>query len=273
MPNNPFEDIRKEDQDGNEFWTARDLAATLGYRNYNQFVKILKNAIDGCLNNGRSADEHFQRQFRGQKYENYRLSRYACYLIVYCADHRKPAVARGQDYFAIQARLGETVGMDEVSPDDRRLENRRELRQRNTKLNKVAGWAGQLKPGEYAEFYDNGYKGLYGGMTAADIARHKELDAGENISDWMDEHELAANIFRASIATQKLEKENPGNSEGANQIHYQAGATVRGVLATEGLPLPEDRPKPKFSISQLFQRKKQKLLRGGQMEMFSEDES
>ena len=181
-------------------------------------------------------------------------------------------VAIGQDYFAIQSRLGETVGAAEVTPDDRRLKNRRELRQHNTKLNTVAGWAGQLKPGEYAPFHDAGYKGLYGGMTAADIARHKELEPGENISDWMDEHELAANSFRASLAIQKLEKEKPGNSEGANQIHYQTGANVRCFLANEGLTMPEDHPKPKFSISQLLGRKKQKLLRGSQLEMFEEED-
>ena len=108
--------------------------------------------------------------------ENYRLSRYACYLVVQNADPSKEIVALGQTYFAIQTRKQELAEeFERLDEDERRLQLRAEMAHHNTQLADAAKGAGVQEGMDYAIFQNHGYKGLYGGMTAADIHAHKNL--------------------------------------------------------------------------------------------------
>ncbi|HJT56913.1 MAG TPA: DNA damage-inducible protein D [Ktedonobacteraceae bacterium] len=269
VPNvSPFEAIRKEDEDGNEYWSARDLSKILGYTEWRNFTTAIEKAKKACQNSGQGISDHFVDTNKmieagkkaRRKIDDYRLSRYACYLIVQNADPSKPIVALGQSYFAVQTRRQELA--DELAgiPEDQlRLLRRPQMTIYNSQLAEAAQNAGVIKSIDFAIFQDHGYMGLYGGLKAKDIHTHKGLRKSQEILDYMGSDELAANIFRASQTKQKLEREQVKGKENANRVHHQVGKKVRQTIQELGGTLPEDLPTPTESIQQL-QRKEQKRL-------------
>jgi DNA-damage-inducible protein D len=171
--------------------------------------------------------------------EDWRLSRYACYLIVQNADPEKPVVALGQTSFAVQterARLADTTGdpLERLSEARKRLLARERLLAHNKELAEAARGSGVVQQRDFAIFQDHGYKGLYNGETARDIAARKGLKKGERILDWMGYTELAANMFRSSQTEEKLRRETGRRQERCEQgpsRRGQRGAAVhhRGV--------------------------------------------
>ena len=269
VPNvSPFEAIREEDEEGNEHWSARDLSKILGYTEWRNFTTAIEKAKEACQNSGQAVSDHFvgiNKMVKlgsgsRRKLDDYHLSRYACYLIVQNADPSKPIVALGQSYFAIQTRrqelADELVGLPE---DQLRLLRRSQMTIYNSQLAEAAQNAGVIKSIDFAIFQDHGYMGLYGGMKAKDIHAHKGLKKSQEILDFMGSDELAANIFRASQAKQKLEREQVKGKEKANRVHHEVGKKVRQTIQELGGTLPEDLPTPTESIQQL-QRKEQKRL-------------
>ena len=200
---NTFESIKRIDEDGNEYWSARDLQKALEYKEWRNFIKVLNAAKTSCLKSGYIVNDHFVEYNKmleiGSKTNrtivDYKLTRYACYLIVQNADPNKEVIALGQTYFAIQTRRQEITMADyeSLSDDEKRLYQRNLIRQGNYTLQKVAANAGVKN---MAEFHNSGYKGLYNGETADDIFKRKKLRYREDILDNMGEDELVANLFR-----------------------------------------------------------------------------
>lgn len=87
--NQSFEDIKHVDEDGTEFWLARELQLVLDYKEWRKFENVIKKAIDACENSGISAFEHFvgtdktieMPKGATKDIKEYKLTRYACYLI------------------------------------------------------------------------------------------------------------------------------------------------------------------------------------------------
>lgn len=102
--------------------------------------------------------------------------------------------------------------------------------------------AGVITPLEFAIFQDSGYKGLYDGLNAKDIAKLKNIPEDEEILDYMGSEELAANLFRITQTEGKLKKENVKNKSKANQIHYEVGKSVRKAIQEIGGTMPEELP-------------------------------
>lgn len=244
----PFERIRRINEAGNEYWESRDLADVLEYTQYRNFEAVLEKAKLACLNSGHRVEDHFADVSKmvgigsgaERKIKVTLLSRYASYLVIQNADPKKEIVAQGQTYFAIQTRRQELA--DESIEEERRLLLRDEIRRHNVRLAGAARDAGVVRPVDYAIFQNHGYMGLYGGLGQEDIHRRKGLRKSQKILDHMGSTELAANLFRATQAEDKLRRENIRGKENANRTHREVGAKVRRTIRELGGAMPEDLP-------------------------------
>lgn len=249
-----FEQIKTTDENNNEFWEARKLAKILEYSEFRHFLPVIQKAKESCLNTKQKVEDHFEEILEEidhgkgakQKYESFKLSRYACYLIVQNADPSKEVVALGQSYFAIQTRLQEIAQMKEYSQlsneEEKRLFLRNELKTHNIHLASAAKQAGVINPLDYAIFQNHGYMGLYGGLDAKAIHKKRQLKKSQNILDHMGSTELAANLFRATQAEEKLKKDQIKGIKNANKTHYEIGKKVRQTIAEIGGTMPENLP-------------------------------
>ncbi len=257
-----FEGIRQFDAEGNEYWTARQLARVLEYSEYRHFLPVIERAREACRNSGHPEADHFEDVLdmveigsgARRQVADLHLSRYACYLIVQNGDPAKPVIANGQTYFALQTRrqeLRDDEAFARLSEDDKRLAIRNELATHNKHLAAAAKDAGVETPLDYAIFQDHGYKGLYGGRGAKDIHAAKGLKKSQKILDHMGSTELAANLFRATQTEEKLRREKVRGKQKANQTHFEVGQKVRQTIVDLGGTMPEALPTPKASIQQL----------------------
>lgn len=244
----PFERIKRPDPDGKEFWSSRELAIILGYSDYRSFENVILKAKKACFNSGYEVKDHFVQLLemieigKGGKrsVETILLSRYACYLIAQNADPAKEIVAQAQTYFAIQTRRQEIIDQDRE--DLLRLKLREEVKGHNKRLAGTAKEAGVVTPLDYAIFQNCGYMGLYGGLTMQNIHQKKKLKKSEHILDHMGSTELAANLFRATQAEDKIRREKITGKEKANLAHKAVGEKVRQTIYEIGGTMPENLP-------------------------------
>lgn len=255
-----FESLKKLNDHGVEYWSARDLQPCLGYTQWRRFENAIKKAMESCKQSGNDPDHHFagagkQIEFgKGatQMVEDYHLSRFACYLIAQNGDPRKPEIAQAQKYFAIQTRRQEIS--DQMSADLERLETREQMTVEFKALSGAAREAG-VQDKMFGIFHDAGYKGLYGGLGVDAIKARKGIPPKENLMDRMDTTELIANQFRMSQTREKLKRENIRNQRDAIETHEAVGKEVRAAIAKIGGTSPENIP-PAEHIKKVKQRVK-----------------
>lgn len=270
-----FDGIRHQDENGHEYWRARQLAKVLEYSEYRHFLPVIDRAKAACRNSGQNEADHFE-DILGmveigsgaqREVEDVRLSRYACYLIVQNGDPSKPVIANGQTYFALQTRrqeLADEAHFSSLSEAEKRLAIRNELATHNKQLAAAARDAGVETPLDYAIFQDHGYRGLYGGLGAKDIHANKGLKKSQKILDHMGSTELAANLFRATQTEEKLRRDGVQGKHQANQTHHEVGSKVRQTIQDLGGTMPENLPTPEHSIQQLESAKKKRIKKGGE---------
>ena len=252
-----FEKIKHINEYGNEYWKARELMIALEYSKWGNFQKVITKAKLACELSGNVVIDHFadvgkmvEAGVSSKSIDDLHLSRYACYLIVQNADPRKKVVSIGQTYFAVQTRKQELTDEYLLSLDEnkKRLITRGQTIDKNKTLYKTAKDSGV---GNYAVFTNYGYRGLYGGETAKQIAKRKGLTDKQDILDYMGSEELADNLFRIVQTEAKLKKENIISEHEANKAHCDVGKTVRDTIKKLGGTLPENLPTPEKSISQI----------------------
>ena len=266
--NKSFEDIKHMDENGIEYWYARELQLVLDYKEWRKFEGVVRRAMKACENSDINALDHFvgadkmvqigSGAERMQK--DYKLTRYACYLIAQNGDSRKEVIALAQTYFAIQTRKQEISEKEYslLTEDEKRFYQRKLTRKVNYSLNQAAKNAGVKN---FDKFHNSGYKGLYNGETADDIAKRKGLRYKEDILDNMGSEELAANLFRITQTESKLKRDNISTEKEANRTHYNIGKNIREVIAKNGGTMPEDLPTPKKSLKQLEKENKKSLVK------------
>ena len=219
-----FEDIKHIDEFGNEYWLARELQNILEYTQWRRFENVINKAKFACENSNIKVDDHFANVGKmvdigsntKRITKDYRLTRYACYLIAQNGDSRKEVIALAQTYFAIQTRKQELSEKEynELTEDEKRIYRRNQVRKGNYNLNKTAVKA-HVK--DLARFHNAGYKGLYNGETA---------DA-------------------------KLKRDKVDNEYTANSVHYEVGRKVRESIKRLGGTMPENLPTPNRSLKKL----------------------
>ena len=257
-----FENIKHIDEYGNEFWYARELMPLLEYKKWERFSNVIDNAKTACEKSGYNIDEHFPEVGKLSKRNNgavvqikdYKLSRYACYLIAQNGDPRKETIALAQTYFAIQTRRQEISEKEynSLTEDEKRFYQRNLTKKGNYSLNQTAKNAGVKN---FDKFHNAGYKGLYNGETADDIAKRKGLRYREDILDNMGSDELIANLFRISQTEQKLKRDGIQGEKQAKETHFKVGKEVRNTIKRLGGTMPEDLPTPKKSLKELEKEK------------------
>ena len=257
-----FESIKHVDDDGNEYWYARELQKVLEYTQWRKFNGVIEKAMNTCKASNYVVLDHFAGAGKminlgkgGQREVlDYKLSRYACYLIAQNGDSRKKVIGLAQTYFAIQTRKQELLEEEynSLTEDEKRFYQRDLTKKGNYSLNQTAKKAGVKN---FDKFHNAGYKGLYNGETANDIAKRKGLCYREDILDNMGSDELIANLFRISQTNQRLNKDNIQGEKAACLTHNKIGKIVRKAIKEAGGTMPEDLPTPDKSLKELEKNK------------------
>jgi DNA-damage-inducible protein D len=260
MGSKSFEDLKKVNEYGAEYWSAREIQPLLGYTQWRRFEDAINRALTSCKQSGNEPSHHFAgagKPIEGgkgavQTVNDYHLSRFACYLIAQNGDPRKPEIANAQKYFAIQARRQEIS--DAVAADMERLELRKQTSEEFKALSGAARDAG-VHDRMFGVFHDAGYKGMYGGLGRDAIKKQKRIPEKENLMDRMDTTELAANQFRMTQTRDKLARERVKDQQSAIKTHESVGKEVREAIKRIGGTLPEKLP-PAEHIKQVEKRVK-----------------
>ena len=235
------------------------------YREWRNFIVVINKAKAACANSNEIVEDHFvdvNKMVRigsntNRELNDYKLSRYACYLIAQNGDSRKKVIALAQTYFAVQTRKQELSETEYrlLSEDDKRFYQRNLTKKGNYSLNQTTKKSGVKN---FDRFHNAGYKGLYNGETADDIAKRKGLRYREDILDNMGSTELAANLFRISLTEEKLINDKIDTENDACSTHYKVGKIVRNAIKDAGGTMPEELPVPEKSLKQLAKEKRTK---------------
>jgi DNA-damage-inducible protein D len=242
-----FESLKKVNQHGVEYWSARELQSCLGYSTWQRFIPAIKKAMESCKQSGNNPQNHFSSAVKmvgigsqtDREIEDWHLSRFACYLIAQNGDPRKPEIAQAQKYFAIQTRRQEIS--DQMAADLERLEIREQAADEFKALSGAAREAG-VQDKMFGIFHDAGYKGLYGGLGVDAIKIRKGIAPKENLMDRMGTTELVNNQFRMVQTREKLKREGIKNQRDAIETHEAVGKEVRKAIEKIGGTLPENIP-------------------------------
>jgi DNA-damage-inducible protein D len=233
-----FEDFGKDN--GVRYWMASDLMRLLGYTDFSTFKnKALNKAVNACTTLNIPIGDNFmpfQEIVDGKPLENFKLTRFACYLVAMNGDVRKPQVAKAQVYFAVIAESFRNY--IETVENVERLVVRDEISEREKSLSSAAINSGVVN---YAFFHNAGYRGMYN-MNLKRLKTHKGVGAGKTLLDYMGKEELAANLFRITQTEARIKAENIKGQRGLEQTAEHVGKRVRKTMIDISGTKPEDLP-------------------------------
>ncbi|MCL2793025.1 MAG: hypothetical protein FWD87_08025 [Spirochaetaceae bacterium] len=224
---------------GQIYWYASYFLSRLGYDQYSPTIKPLQKALQVCMSTNIDTSDNFREEWReidGKRIKDFKLSRFACYLVAMNSDIKKPQVAKAQAYFAaFTATMQEFIKSQE---DVERISLRTEITEQERTLMSTASIAGINKNG-YALFQYKGYLGLYN-MPLDKIKRLKGVPEKEPLFDYMGAEELGANIFRITQTNAKIKRERIKGQQNLEEAAQRVGETVRKAIRETGGTMPED---------------------------------
>ncbi|MCL2766758.1 MAG: DNA damage-inducible protein D [Peptococcaceae bacterium] len=252
-----FDNIKRIDLDGNNYWMLSELSPLLGYST-KDIKYAYRKAVLNCRLNENDINEHFYKLTRiidtdttSIRKKDYMLTRYACALLLNNCDGRKDGVTLGKVYFANNpGKQDIDRAVAQYDETFKRLLIRNEIRQWNRRLAAAARKAGVTKRDQHAVFQNAGYLGLYR-MTAEDLRKKRMLENGAVIPEYMSSMELGINLFRITQTVELLKQSPISETADAMDIHYKVGKEIRACLKRIGGVMPEDYPIAAVKASQL----------------------
>ena len=228
-----FEDFKNEN--GVSFWWASDFMKMLGYKDLKSFGRAIERATKACITLQIPHYENFisiQREINGESVQDFKLTRFACYLTAMNADVKKQEVAAAQVYFVEQTRKFELF--IENPEQVERVLIRDEIKEGNKSLTSVAKRAGVT---DYAKFANAGYLGLYN-MMNVELAKKRKIDA-KDLWEHMGRTELAANLFRITQTEERIKAHDIKGQRNLEQTHFDVGKEVRNIIQRNTGKSPE----------------------------------
>lgn len=260
-----FEIIKSVDEDGNESWSARDLMPRLGYDRWENFERVIRKAIQACENSGLDSMGQFRDVTKHVKsssgatflVKDYRLTRYACYLIAQNGDTTKQEIALAQTYFALQTRKQEVA--QESAKELERLSAREKLTATEKKFSGIMFDKGIQHAG-IAQIRARGDKKLFGGKSTDDMKRKLDVPPKRPLADFLPTVTVKAKDLATEMTTFKTQEKGLNRQESIAVLHEDHNASVRQALVNQGIH-PENLP-PEEDIKKLERKIKrdQKLL-------------
>ena len=231
-----FEEFGHEN--GMRYWWASDFMLFLGYKNMSTFRKVVGRARTACLSANIEPGKDIIPEVQivdGKKINDFKLTRFGCYMVAMSGDPRKAEVGTAQAYFAtVTERINLLL---EGAEDPERLIARDKIKEGNILLSSQASASGVTN---FALFHDAGYRGLYNGGVKQ-VAAKKGVDSRKFI-DHMGRIELAANFFRITLTEEQLKLRGRIGQRRSENVHKEVGAQVRGLVKKNTGKFPEELP-------------------------------
>ncbi len=232
-----FEDFKHEN--GITFWWASHLMKMLKYSKMKGFEKVIERAIKVMISlNIKHYENIIVAENPITKEHDFKLTRFAAYLIVMNADSKRIEVAQAQAYFALMTQKFEDLSVQSNEID--RLVIRDEIKEGNKSLSGVVKQAGIR---DYAKFTNKGYLGMYN-MQNWKLANKRNIDK-KKLFDNMGRFELSANLFRITMTEEKIKNKNISGQASLENTHFDVGKQVRNIVLKNTGVNPENLPQEK----------------------------
>ena len=240
-----FEDAKYEDE-GLEFWLARELQVLLGYNRWESFVNVLQKAATACNTASQKVRDHFRHVTKTidlpkgatREINDYMLTRYACYLVAQNGDSRKTEVAFAQNYFALQTRKMELIA-ERIALTER-LQSREKLSDTEKKFSGIIYERG-ISGRDFGLIKSQGDEALFGGYSTGRMKTRLSIPKNRPLADFLPTITIKAKDLATEISSFNIEKDNLHGISPIAHEHIKNNQEVRKMLLKRGVRL-EDLP-------------------------------